>query len=118
MLAAALFLASRGVVIALALLLADGGIVAGVFPSLVGVAGSVALRGPARLLLEGVGHQKARGVPDRWGLGQAFMAPRHVFPAGADQIELQGIDKLLADLGGGGHGRIVAGPSPTWNLQG
>ena len=46
------------------------------------------------------------------------MAPRHVFPAGADQIELQGIDKLLADLGGGGHGRIVAGPFPTWNLQG
>jgi hypothetical protein len=46
------------------------------------------------------------------------MATLHVVPAGADQVELQGVDKLLADLGGGGHGRIVAGPSPTWNLQG
>jgi hypothetical protein len=35
------------------------------------------------------------------------MATLHVVPAGADQVELQGVDKLLADLGGGGHGGIV-----------
>lgn len=90
-------------VVVFSLLLANGGIVAWVFSGLIGVAGSVTLRGPARLLLEGVGHQKARGVPDRWGLGQPFLAPRHVVPARADQVELQGLDELLTYLGGGGH---------------
>ena len=110
--AAALLLASGGVVIALTLLLSDGGIVAGLFPALVGIAGGITLRGTARLLLEGIGHQKARGVPDRRGLGQPFVASGHVVPAGADQVELEGLDELLADLGGGGHGRIVIRPRP------
>ena len=62
------------------------------------------MRGAAGLLLEHMGHQEARGVPDRRRLAELFMATSNVVPAGADQIQAQGIDQVLADCGGGGHG--------------
>ncbi len=34
------------------------------------------------------------------------MASGDVVPTGADQIEPKGLDELLADLGGGGHGSV------------
>ena len=105
--AAALLLATAGIVIAFSLFLADSGVVAGVFPALIGIAGGITLRWLAGFLLEAVGHQKTRGVPDRWRLGQPLVTARHVVPARADQIELQGFDQLLTDLSGGGHGGIV-----------
>jgi hypothetical protein len=33
-----------------------------------------------------------------------------VLRRGTDQIKLKGLDELLADLGGGGHGRHSDGP--------
>jgi len=69
-------------------------------------------RRPSGFFLKRVGDQKARCVPDRRGLGQPLVTARHVVPARADQIELQGFDQLLADLGGGGHTDIVARASP------
>jgi hypothetical protein len=53
--------------------------------------------------------------------GQPFMAPGHVVRGWADQVELQGLNQLLADLGGGGHGGIVlrpAGARPDHHFHG
>lgn len=46
------------------------------------------------------------------GAGAAVCGASTVVPARADQVEPQGLDELLADLGGGDHGRTVVPPSP------
>ena len=60
--------------------------------------------GAAGLLLEDMGHKEARGVAHRWRLVDLFMPPGQILPAGSDQVDAKGIDQVLADLGGGGHG--------------
>ncbi len=97
-----------GVVVLFLLLQAVGGPVAGFFASEIGEGELFILRGAAGLLLEHMGHQEARGVPDRRWLGQVLMATGDIVPAGADQIQAQGVDQVLADLGGGGHGSAAA----------
>ena len=93
-----------GVVVFLLFLQAMAGLVAGFFASEIGEGELFILSGAAVLLLEHMGHQEARGVPDRRRLAELFMATSNVVPAGADQIQAQGIDQVLADCGGGGHG--------------
>ena len=70
-----------GVIVVFPLFLADGGVVAGVFPGQIRRAGLIAFSGAAGLLLEGIGHQKARGVPDGGRLGQAFLPAAPWCPA-------------------------------------
>jgi hypothetical protein len=76
-----------GVVVLLLFLQAVGGAVAGFFASKIGEGELFILGGAASLLLEHMGHQEARGVPNRRGLGQLFMATGDIVPAGADQIQ-------------------------------
>jgi len=49
--------------------------------------GNRVLSGAAGLLLEHMGHQEARGVPDGGWLGQVLMATGRVAPVGSDQIQ-------------------------------
>jgi hypothetical protein len=76
-----------GVVILLLFLQAVGSAVAGFFASEIGEGKLFILRGAAGLLLKHMGHQEARGVPDRRGLGQVLMATGRVAPVGSDQIQ-------------------------------
>jgi hypothetical protein len=94
-----------GVVILLLFLQAVGGAVAGFFASEISEGELFILGGAAGLLLEHMGHQEARGVPNGGWLGQVLMATGDIVPAGADQIAVQGGDELGADFGGGGHGQ-------------
>lgn len=56
--------------------------------------------------LKPVGYQEARRVPDRGRLGQSILLSGPIVPAGADQVELPGLDQLTAGPGGGGPGGI------------
>ncbi len=97
---------------------AVGGPVAGFFASEIGEGKLFILRGAAGLLLEHMGHQESRGVPDGGWLGQVFVAAGHVIPAGADQIAVQGSDELGADLSGRRHGPQCGGPDPGGPVSG
>ncbi len=81
-----------GIVVLLLFLQPVGGAVAGFFARKIGEGELFLLGGAAGLLLEHMGHQETRGVPDGGGLGQVLMTTGHVVPAGTDQIAVQRID--------------------------
>ena len=108
----------KGVVILLLFLQAVGGAIAGFFASEIGEGELLLLGGAAGLLLEHMGHQEARGVSDGGWLGQVLMAPGRVVPTRTDQVAVQGVNELGADLSGCRHGPQCGGPDPGGPVSG
>jgi len=92
------------VIVLLLFLQAIGGLVAGIFATEITEGELLVCCGAASFLLEHMGHQKSRGVPDRWWLAELLMAPGYVIPVGTDQVQAQSFDQVLTDFSGGGHG--------------
>ena len=95
-----------------------GGVVAGIFATEISEGELLIAGGAPRFLLEHMGHQETRGVPDRRRLAELLMTPGHVVPTRTDQVAVQGVNELGADLSGRRHGPQCGGPGPARPVSG